>query len=208
VDIGSVVGACEDVFDNREDVVRTLNRLVRRQLVEANTKAPDTIDGASHVRATSAGWYYDRFLVTSFCYLDLVLQDTPLSDAGVEAQLRRSVKQVDNLGDREEEKVARIAARFDRVRVFLAYLSKEEDEEWQRLGFAPEGVLSRRFVPSLKTEIDSEMAWIYRRVRENRERVREDMVRRVEDEASQDGDEDTESLQMELPDTSTEGQRS
>jgi hypothetical protein len=199
VDIGAVVSTCEDVFDNREDVIRSLNRLVRRQLVEANTKSQDSIDGASHVRATSAGWYYTRFLVNSFCYLDLVLQDTPLNDGDVEAQLRRSVTNVDNLGDREDEKVARLAVRFERVRTFLRYLAEEEDDEWRRLGSKVEGVLARRFAPQLIAEIQSEMAWIDRRVRENRERVREDVFKRADDEPTTEDTDENEPLQMDLP---------
>src|SRR5437867_13146631 len=36
-DIGKTVFALEDVFDNREDVVRSLTRLVTKQLVETDT---------------------------------------------------------------------------------------------------------------------------------------------------------------------------
>ena len=60
VDIGLVVMRFEDVFDDQEDVVRTLNRLVARQLVETNTKSTEGVVGSSHVRVTSAGWYYWR----------------------------------------------------------------------------------------------------------------------------------------------------
>ena len=67
----------ESVYDNTEDLIATLNRLVTRHLVEPNTRSTENVDGASHVRVTSAGWFFYRYLVETFAYLDLVLQDTP-----------------------------------------------------------------------------------------------------------------------------------
>jgi hypothetical protein len=54
-ELAQVAAVFEDVFDNREDLIRSMNRLVERQLVETNTRSTDTILGASHVRVTSAG---------------------------------------------------------------------------------------------------------------------------------------------------------
>ena len=53
---------------------------------------------------TSAGIYYVATLTKAFAYLDLVLQDTPLNDPSVEAYLRQSVFDVDNLSDRDDVK--------------------------------------------------------------------------------------------------------
>src|SRR5207249_3394000 len=50
VDIADLLSMSEDVFDNREDVIRTLNRLLARQLVEVDTRATDSITGADKVR--------------------------------------------------------------------------------------------------------------------------------------------------------------
>ena len=128
-EVAGVVALFEDVFDNGKDVVRTLNRLVYRQLIEANTRSADSIAGASHVRVTSGGWYYSKFLASLFAYLDLVLQNTPIDDQGVENALRASVSKVDNLADREGEKIDRMTARFERVNRFLQYLEDQEDRE-------------------------------------------------------------------------------
>ena len=125
--MANVIAFFEDVFDNAEDVVRTLDKLVYRQLIEANTRSTDSIVGASHVRVTSGGWYYSKFLAGLFAYLDLVLQDTPIDDPGVEEELRGSVFRVDNLADREIEKINRMAERFKRVGRFLEYLGEQED---------------------------------------------------------------------------------
>lgn len=177
VEIAKVVAMSEDLFDNREDVVRTLNRLVVRQLVEANTKSTDSITGASHVRLTSAGWYYARYLVSSFSYLDLVLQDTPLNNPDVEQRLRDDVEEVDSLSDREDEKLNRMQVRFRRVRTFLAYLREEEEREESEFELSVRGgIWTEPFVPAIQGEIEKEIAYIERRLRENRERFAEELV--------------------------------
>jgi hypothetical protein len=175
VELNRVAAMFEDVFDAREDFTRTANRLVERQLVEVDTRSTKTIDGATHVRATSSGWYYARYLTFSFAYLDLVLQDTPMNDAGVERLLRDSVDQVDNLGGREEDKAPRTEVRFNRVSAFLDYLAREEEDERKRFGLDRiAGLLGKSFVTSIRDEFDREREWIRRRIQENRERYLED----------------------------------
>jgi hypothetical protein len=176
VEIGQLVSMSEDIFDNREDLLRSLTRLLSRQLIESNTKSTETIAGASHVRVTSAGWYYARFLVKAFSYLDLVLQDTPLNEAAVERKLRSYVDQVDNLSDREDQKLERMQVRFTRVREFLDYLQREERREGTEFDLAKRGgIWATPFVPVIRRQIEREIAWIERRVKENRERIADDI---------------------------------
>jgi hypothetical protein len=166
----------EDLFDNREDFLNSADRLLKRQLIEANTRSTETINGASHIRITSAGWYYFRYLVSSFSYLDLVLQDTPLDDAGTEKRLRDSVALVDNMSDREQEKLLRMEARFERVGAFLEYLTKQEDAERKRYSLqGVKGAIGEAFVPEIRREYDQQRTWIRGRLRENRERYAEDL---------------------------------
>lgn len=175
--ISEIVRLFEDVFDNREDLIRTMDRLVARQLIEANTRSTESSRGASHVRVTSSGWYYLRHLVQSFSYLDLVLQDTPLNDPATERGLRESVFRVDNLGDREEDKLARMEARFDRVQRFLDYLRGEEDVERKRFNLARiSSTVAEPIMPKFLAEFAREKEWIGRRLRENREKYAEDVT--------------------------------
>lgn len=176
VEVSKLVGTSEDVFDNREDTIRTLNRLVGRQLIEANTRSTESIAGASHVRSTSSGWYYSRYLVRAFSYVDLVLQDTPLNDDGVERTLRELVHEVDNLGDRPEEKVARMNVRFKRVRAFLDYLGAEEEQEMRIFDLETRGgIWAEPFVPKILQDVNREISWIGNRLIENSERIVEDL---------------------------------
>jgi hypothetical protein len=176
VAISQLLTMCEDIFDNRHDVLRSLNRLVAGQLIETNTKSTDSITGASHVRVTSAGWYYSNYLVRSFAYLDLVLQDTPLNDPRVEETLRGYVQEVDNLSDREDQKLERVEIRFSRVRLFLKYLLAEEQREQKEFDLQQRGgIWAEPFVPAIAAQIENELSWILRRLKENRERFAEDI---------------------------------
>jgi len=195
VEIGRTIGLFENVFDNVRDVVACLDRLVRSQLVETNTRSTVTALGASHVRATSAGWYYVRHLAFKFAYLDLVLQDTPLNDRALEERLRQSVYNVDNVGDKEENKVERLGVRFDRVSWFLDYLKREEDAEFERFGLDTlDGIITGRIVPSLSEKFDAERAYIRRRWAENRAKYPDDYVdseEHADDEFALSGDDDS-----------------
>jgi hypothetical protein len=197
VPLSELISIFENVFNNRGDVIAALNRLVKRQLIEANTRSTESVAGASHVRATSAGWYYVYFLAKKFAYLDLVLQDTPLSSEETEAFLRQSVFEVDNLQDREEEKMQRLAVRFARVEKFLDYLKKEEDFDRSEFNLDhASGVFAERIVPSIEASYRQDKAWIERRIRENRERYAEELPYQVDS---------TEALEVGQYDEETEG---
>ena len=191
VEVAELVSTSEDLFDNREDALRALNRLLARQLVEANTRSTDSIAGASHVRISSAGWYYANFLVNSFSYLDLILQDTPLNARAIEEKLRGFVHQVDNLNDREDEKLARMQVRFERVRTFVSYLQAEEKREDLAFDLPRRGgVWGIPFMPLISESIEREITWIDRRLTENRERFIDDLQLAAELESLDETDED------------------
>jgi len=176
VEISRLLGMSEDLFDNREDVIRTLNRLVLRQLIEANTKSTDSIIDASHVRLTSAGVYYLRYLVCSFSYMDLVLQDTPLNDPEVERKLREWVEQVNNLGDRDDQKLARMDVRFARVKLFIEYLKAEEAKEVSAFSLSRVGgAWPVNLMSPIAEQVHREIEWIDRRLKQNRELFPEDV---------------------------------
>ena len=191
-DIGRILAPFEDVFDDREDFIRTINRLVKRQLVETNSRSTETIEGASHVRVTSAGWYYMRYLVHSFPYLDLVLQDTPLNSTNVEQELRDMVFQVDNLKDKEEEKEKRNAIRFARVNRFLEYLKAEEEAEFETFQLGRlDSLLATKYVPGITHQFERQKAYIQRRVAQNREKFAEELPFEIpEDESNMLSDDD------------------
>lgn len=176
-EISKALSLFEDLFDNKEDFIKTLSRLVKWQLVEVNTRSIDSIIGASHTRATSAGWYYLTHLVRSFAYLDLVLQDTPLNDETVVDKLERSVHEVDNLADKEDLKLQRMGVRFSRVQEFLIYLEAEEEQEVKHHRLTGvNSVLADPITPKIIEAFARQRSYIETRLRENRERLDEEVM--------------------------------
>ncbi len=113
----------------------------------------------------------------SFSYVDLVLQDTPLNDPNVELTLRGFVQQVDNLTGREDEKLPRMEVRFARVRAFLDYIAHEEQNERAAFSLqATSDVWGVPFMPSIREQVEREIEWISRRLRENRELFPEEVI--------------------------------
>jgi hypothetical protein len=166
-DLGRMVGFFAETFDNVSDISVTLDRLVNKQLIEVNTRATHTVSGASHVRVTAAGWYYVRYLVRTFAYLDLVLQDTPLNDENLEKALRQSVYDVNNLADKEQEKYDRMQVRFNRTLWFLDYLAQEEKREFDTFNLqrAP-APLCDPFMPTIVRTFRNDREYIEKRLRE------------------------------------------
>jgi hypothetical protein len=169
VELSRLVGYFGEVFDNIRDLSVMLDRLVNRQLLEVNTRSTKTVSGASHVRVTAAGWYYMRHLSQTFAYIDLVLQDTPLNDEGLEKSLRQSVYEVNNLSDREHEKFERMQVRFNRTQMFLDYLTEEEGREFDMFDMKrlPRPI-SKRFMPLIQERFTKDRDYIEKRLREGR----------------------------------------
>jgi hypothetical protein len=80
------------------------------------------------------------------------------------------------LSDREDQKLERVEIRASRVELFLQYLGGEEERERKQFDLHRQGgIWGEPFVPAIAAQIDSELTWILRRLKENRERFAEDI---------------------------------
>jgi len=141
VDLQGLVSAFVDTFDNEDDCIKTLLRLsaVNRQLIEFDTRRPDTLAGASSLRISSSGKYYLDHFVEFFAYLDLVWHDTPFSDRAAADGMVRMMHTTD------------LRERLKRVEQFIAYLEKHEHSEIEVSGIgALNTTLSNRFIPRIQ----------------------------------------------------------
>ena len=120
VRLQSLITTFVDLFDNENDCIKTIERLIplNRQLVEVDTRRTDTLAGAQMIRITTSGKYYLNYLVNAFSYLDLVWHDTPFNDRGVSDVLSKLMHS------------SEMEDRFKRVEIFLSYLQREEDKEY------------------------------------------------------------------------------
>jgi len=163
--ISRTLGVFVDIMDNEEDFVRSADKLLRKALIEVDTRSTESIQGASYVRITAAGWYYLNYLSRAFAYLDLVLQDTPVDDDKVYTSLLAQIKQVELAIETEAKKEERLELRFKRVNIFLDYLEREEQSEREKYGLDKiDGPIARPIVGAIREQFDREVVSIKKRV--------------------------------------------
>lgn len=156
VDLQALINAMVDEFDNEEDVLGTILKLIElnRQLLEPDTRRGDTLEGADSIRVTSAGQYYLHYLVKSFAYLDLVWQDTPVATAGLCERLARMMPDTE------------MGTRFARVEMFLEYLNEQEQAELTERSLPQSvDVFHGPFLARIREQYEREKAFILGRFR-------------------------------------------
>jgi hypothetical protein len=134
-------------FGIADDFVQWGGELLRRSLIEAEPPRVPDIQKADAVRITAAGAYYWRYLVRAFAYVDLVYVDTPLADHAL-------VRHLEGMTD-----IADMSVRFERVRLFLDYLSRREGEELARVA-ERQGPFLEPLVKGIRGQIESEIKLI------------------------------------------------
>lgn len=168
ISLNDVIDAFVDIFDNELDVKHAMLRLLDKQLIQVDTRSTKSLENASYVRITSAGWYYFKYLVRSFAYLDLVFQDTPFDDEAIARKLRDSIVDLDRYADTQDTLSYRMHIRFGRVEQFLSYLLAEENKEYDIYSLSlVSGMLNQKMMPSIVEQYEKEKQWIQKRVSEN-----------------------------------------
>jgi hypothetical protein len=114
----------------RDIIIEELNLLVNYNLINCENFNSDTenklfeID-KFQVKITQGGIYYIKYLISSFNYLDIVLEDTLIFDESSYDKLLSSYSYPDSFGKRQIHK------RLKTVKTFFEYLKKEEFNEHQ-----------------------------------------------------------------------------
>jgi len=177
VRLDDVFDAFLDTFDNEMDLTKTAKRLLQKQLLQVDTRSPNTIEGASYIRISSAGWYYFKYLLRAFAYLDLVFQDTPINEKDTVQKLRQYIVDVDEIPETQGFLDQRVSSRFERVEVFLDYLKREEEKERKRFSLdTVRGVLGLEFMQDIWAQYRRERIWIEERIKKNAERQPDDIL--------------------------------
>jgi hypothetical protein len=138
-------------FGFADDLVQWVGELLRRNLIESEPpRAPD-LRQADAVRITASGAYYWKYLVRSFAYIDLVFVDTPMADHAVVRRLEAMAETSDMI------------VRFTRVRAFLEYLERKENEELA-ISAARVGPFQEPLVKGIRRQIEAEIKVIAKKV--------------------------------------------
>lgn len=121
----SLAGYNTDIISNE------VKELIRFRMIETKSVVSDVeedieLDGESEIKITHCGLYYLKYLLGTFNYIDLVLQDTPIYDTEYFKQLQGAFPISDKGGRRD------IKGRLTTVKLFIAYLTKEEIKDHNR----------------------------------------------------------------------------
>ena len=110
---------------SQKAIEESIKLLARYGLIEFENQSPEGYDSASFVRITKKGFSYINFLVNKFVYLDLIWGDTPISDVECITKLRQRINV-----EKYDDDIIRTNKRFERTDIFLDYLKKSEQFEW------------------------------------------------------------------------------
>lgn len=151
VEISQLLAEAEKIGMSLQGVRDTLDRLFRFKLVDFDAGKQTSVE-ASYFVVTPTGDYYLNVLTERFVYLDLVWQDTPMSDDKVADALRRLANSKD------------VNERFERVEIFLDYLARWEEKEFQENPeYAASALASPRFMPRITEAFGREREYIIRK---------------------------------------------
>lgn len=124
--IDEIVENADMVGISRRAIQDSLVKMSRDGLIIFDNQDSNAYAAARFAKITVRGKYYIESLVNKFAYLDLVFQDTPICDMNAVTKLRSKLD-IDPLLTKKEA----VDFRSERVMMFLDYLEKMEDIEFE-----------------------------------------------------------------------------
>ena len=126
VPIDDIIASAEIGGINQKAIEDSLKKLARYGLVEFNNQNREGYETATYVRIATTGIHYLERLINTFSYLELMFGDTPISNEKTVRELRERLS-VEYIRD----KIDRMQARFERTEIFLEYLKRSEEDEFE-----------------------------------------------------------------------------
>ena len=151
VEVATLLREYRESFGFADDLVQWSAELLRRNLIESEPPRVPDMRQADAVRVTAAGAYYWRYLVRAFAYVDLVFVDTPIADNDLARRLAALVER------------ANMKIRFERVRAYLEYLERREDDELAAVA-SRVGPFQEALLPALRRKVEDEIKVISRKL--------------------------------------------
>jgi hypothetical protein len=139
-------------FGSAEDFLEKSSELLMRDLIESEPPRAKSVEHTEALRINAAGAYYWKYLTRAFAYVDLVFVDTAIADRNV-------ARRLENLADSSD-----MLDRFERVKIFLAYMSRREEEELMETARRA-GPYQEPLVKEIARQIGEEFKLISRKLR-------------------------------------------
>jgi hypothetical protein len=137
-------------FGTAEDLQEWTNELLLRGLIESEPPRAMSIDQTEAPRITASGAYYWKYLSRSFAYIDLVFVDTPVANKELARKLAHLAMETE------------MPERFNRVRLFMGYLARKEEEELLEVSQRT-GPFREALVPQIIHQVEDETDGIRRK---------------------------------------------
>jgi len=139
VDVKYLLFYFENKYDSKKDCEKNLELFLEKGIIESNNRLDIFSEDVNQIKITSFGNYIYEYLAFNFSYLDLIALDTGLFDESLANSFIKSAgKELGYYYDRDF--MSRIKIRLERVHIFIEYLKKIEDQEFNDLNLEPTDV--------------------------------------------------------------------
>ncbi|TDX11346.1 AAA family ATPase [Flavobacterium sp. S87F.05.LMB.W.Kidney.N] len=140
-------------YDSKEDCIAHLDLYLEKGLIEANNRLEKFSEDVNQIKITALGNYIFEYLAFNFAYIDLISFDTGIYDESLNNSFVKSAGKELKLYY-EREFMSRIKLRIKRVKEFIDYLSKIENQEFFDLGLDSSEVnFSQKLNDSIELQI-------------------------------------------------------
>lgn len=150
VDVKFVIHSFDVKYDSKEDCIAHLDLYLEKGLIEANNRLEKFSDNVNQIKITALGNYIFEYLAFNFAYIDLISLDSGIYDESLNNTFVKSAgKELKFYYERDF--MSRIKLRIDRVRDFIEYLHKMENQEFLDLSLDSSEI---KFSSKLKSSIE------------------------------------------------------
>lgn len=169
IDAKYVIHNFDVKYDSKEDCIAHIDLYLEKGLIEANNRLEKFSDDVNQIKITALGSYIYEYLAYNFAYIDLISLDCGIFDESLNNLFVKSAgKELKFYYERDF--MSRIKLRIERVREFISYLSKMENQEFLDLSLEASEI---SFSTKLKDAIEIQITKVLNSA-DNKEKIEEE----------------------------------
>ncbi len=153
IDVKYLIQTFDGKYDSKIDCINHLDIYLEKGLIEANNRVEKFSEDVNQIKITALGNYIYEYLAYNFAYIDLISLDCGLFDESLNNAFIQSAGRELELYYKRDF-MGRINLRIERVRNFVDYLKKIENQEFIDLSLSStEPKFSQKLEKSIETSI-------------------------------------------------------
>lgn len=149
IDVKYLIQTFDEKYDSKQDCTKHLELYLEKGIIEANNRLDKLSDNVNQIKLTSLGSYVYEYLSCDFAYLDLICVDTGLFDESLNNYIVKSAS-TELHYYYEKDFLKRIQLRIERIKEFVDYLERMEEEEFRDLNLEGTEI---KFTPKIRANI-------------------------------------------------------